>query len=217
MEIKIVESLDYGMNLLSDGRVVKKDGTIITKEEYAMLQELSQRNKLDWHEIPQDEFFNLLEKAQFATKTYETVDEISGMTQSKMGFACLDEEGEPFYLRSSEFSGNEKFEFTECSYSQLIYNVDRNSSEEAFEVLDDKLQTIFDVKEQVGNEFCPDEDTTYKTKKFIRNHHVFSIVWKNGKLSNVKQGEKLSVGLEVTPKTSKVADAITNDRFANLV
>ena len=215
-KLTIVEVLDFGQSLLSNGSILKADGTIITKEQYEANQQNAQRNKLDWFSVEVDEFINYLDTAIFATKTYEVSEEAGGMSQSKMGFAILDSEGEPYYLRSSEFSGAEKYEVASATYSKLIYNVDKNSTEQAFDAMVEALETLFDVKEQVGCMFSPDSETTYNIKKFIKDNHVWSMVYRDGKLSNVKQGERLHQEAEAKPKPSKLGDAINSNRFQNM-
>ncbi len=214
-EVVIIEPLDYGMNLLSDGRVLKKDGTVISQEEYAKMQELQSKNQLSWVPLDIEDFMQMLEDAHFATQTYNEAEEIGGMEKSKSGFACIDSDGTPYYLRTSSFTSNETFEFTECGYSQLIYNVDRNT--DRLNILSERLQDLFGVTEQVGSEFSPDDSTTYLSKKFIKDGHVWSMVFKNGELSNIKQGEKIHLEAPVQPKNTKLADAINNGRFTNLV
>ena len=214
--ITIIEVLDFGQSLLSNGMILKADGTMITKEQYEQAQQMAQRNKLDWIDIDSDEFIAMLEHARFATKTYELIEEISGMSQSKLGFAIIDEEGNPQYLRSSEFSGAETFQFTNVNYGQMIYNVDRNSTEHAFDKMTETIEDIFGTTDQIGSMFSPDSETNYNIKKFIKDNHVWSIVFRNGKLSNVKQGEKLHQQAEARPKASKIADALNNNKFANL-
>ena len=210
----IVEVLDFGYSLLDSGDVVKKDGTIISKEKYAELQELQVRNKLDWTSIEGDEFFALLESSIFATKTYAEEIEIGGIPQSKFGFAIIDSEGTPYYLRSNEFSGSETFEIAETDFSRLIYNVDKNSSETAFDTLVERVEELFDTTHQVGSEFSPDSENTYLIKKFVKDNHIWSLVFKNGKLSNIKEGEKLHIDGEVKSKTSKVASRLNNMNLA---
>ena len=202
--LHIVEVLDYGMSLLDDGNILKKDGTIISAEKFAELQNLQDRNKLDWIEVNSDEFFALLENAKFATKTYEENTTISGISSSKYGFAILSSEDEPIYLRSSEFSGSEKFEFAIADYGRLIYNVDKNSTEIAFDTLTKTLEEAFGVNEQVGSEFSPDSENTFLIKKFIKDGFVWSVIYKNNKLSNIKKGESITCEAEVNSKTSKV-------------
>ena len=214
-QVVIIEALDYGMNLLSDGRVIKKDGTVISQADYAKMAELAQKNKLSWGPIELDDFMKMLEEASFATITYSESETIGGMEKSKSGFACVDSEGTPYYLRTSSFTSNETFEFTECGYSQLIYNIGKNTNK--LDLLSTMLQELFNVTDQVGTEFSPDDSTTYLSKKFIKDGHVWSMVFKNGELSNIKQGEKLHLEGEARPKNTKLSDAINNDRFANLV
>ena len=214
--ITIIEVLDFGQSLLSNGMILKSDGTMITKEQYEQAQLMAQRNKLDWIDIDSEEFLSMLEHARFATKTYELIEEISGMSQSKLGFAIIDEEGNPQYLRSSEFSGAESFQFANVNYGQMIYNVDRNSTEHAFDKMTETIEDIFGTTDQVGSMFSPDSETNYNIKKFIKDNHVWSIVFRNGKLSNVKQGERLHQQAEARPKASKIADALNNNKFANL-
>ena len=216
MSIQIIESLDYGQSLLSDGRILKADGTIISAQQYEEAQLLAQRNKLDWYSVEVDEFMSYLDNAIFATKTYDVSEEVSGMSISKFGFAILDAEGTPFYLRAQEFSGSEKYEIAEATYSKLIYNVDKNSTEQAFDAMVDILQNFYGTEEQVGSEFSPDSETTYLIKKFIKDNHVWSMVFRNGKLSNVKQGERLHAEAEAKPKPSKLADALNTDKFQNM-
>ena len=215
-KLTIVEVLDFGQSLLSNGSILKADGTIITKEQYEANQQSAQRNKLDWLSVEVDEFINYLDTAIFATRTYDISEESGGMSISKYGFAILDSEGIPFYLRAQEFSGAEKYEIAEATYSKLIYNVDKNSTEQAFDAMVEALETLFDVKEQIGSMFSPDSETTYNIKKFIKDNHVWSIIYKDGKLSNVKQGERLHQEAEVRPKPSKLGDAINSNRFQNL-
>lgn len=214
--ITIIEVLDFGQSLLSNGMILKSDGTMITKEQYEQAQQMAQRNKLDWIDIDVNEFLDMLEHARFATKTYELIEEISGMSQSKLGFAIIDEEGNPQYLRSSEFSGAESFQFANVNYGQMIYNVDRNSTEHAFDKMTETIEDIFGTTDQIGSMFSPDSETNYNIKKFIKDNHVWSIVFRNGKLSNVKQGERLHQQAEARPKASKIADALNNNKFANL-
>ena len=214
--ITIIEVLDFGQSLLSNGMILKADGTMITKEQYEQAQQMAQRNKLDWIDIDVNEFLDMLEHARFATKTYELIEEISGMSQSKLGFAIIDDEGNPQYLRSSEFSGAESFQFANVNYGQMIYNVDRNSTEHAFDKMTETIEDIFGTTDQVGSMFSPDSETNYNIKKFIKDGYVWSIVFRNGKLSNVKQGEKLHQQAEAKPKASKIADALNNNKFANL-
>ena len=214
--IRVIEVLDFGQSLLSNGNVLKADGTIITKEQYEQAQQMKERNKLDWSEIDVNDFFALLETAVFATKTYEVSEEQGGMSISKMGFAILDSEGEPFYLRSQEFSGSEKFEMTSVNYSQLIYNINRNSTETAVQAFVDIVENLFDTEDQVGSMFSPDSETDYLIKKFIKDGYVWSLVFRNGSLTNIKKGERLHQDAEAKPKASKIADAINNNRFANL-
>jgi len=210
MSVKIIESLDYGMSLLEDGRVVKSDGTVISIAEYQKMQENAQRNKLDWTDVEVDEFFAMIDSAVFATKTYAEVVDMGGITQSKYGFAIVTEDGEPIYLRSNEFSGSEKFEMAIATFSKLIYNVSKNSSEEASDTLAIELEELFGTTEQLGSEFSPDSENTFLIKKFIKDGYVWSIVFKNGVLSNVKQGEKLHQEMEVGVKTSKVQGRLDN-------
>ena len=233
MSIQIIESLDYGQSLLSDGRILKADGTIISAQQYEEAQLLAQRNKLDWFSVEVDEFMSYLDNAIFATKTYDVQEEVSlyqskdanmhnafrehtSSAVSKFGFAILDSEGTPFYLRAQEFSGAEKYEIAEATYSKLIYNVDKNSTEQAFEAMVDILQNFFKTEEQVGSEFSPDSETNYLIKKFIKDNHVWSMVFRNGKLSNVKQGERLHQEAEAQPKPSKLADALNSNKFSNM-
>jgi len=42
------------------------------------------------------------------------------------------------------------------------------------------------------------------------------MVFRNGKLSNVKQGERLHAEAEAKPKPSKLADALNTDKFQNM-
>ena len=215
-KLTIIEVLDFGQSLLSDGTVLKADGTIITQQEYEDAQQRAQRNKLDWFSVEVDEFMSYLDTAIFATKTYDVSEEIGGMSQSKMGFAILDSEGVPFYLRAQEFSGAEKYEIAEATYSKLIYNVDKNSSEQAFDALTTTLEEHFGTTEQVGSMFSPDSETSYNIKKFIKDNHVWSIVFRDGKLSNVKQGERLHSEAKAQPKPSKLADALNSNKFSNM-
>lgn len=214
--MKIIETLDYGMSLLEDGSVLKADGSIMSREAYEASQQYKAKNRLDWNEIDVNEFVDLLEESSFATKTYDIEQQQQGMAISKQGFACVDKEGSAFYLRAQEFSGAEKFEIAQVSFSQLIYNVDKNSTEQAFEALTDILQNLFGVDEQVGSIFAPDDETEYLIKKFIHNGYAMSMVFKNGKLSNIKQGAKIHSECEVTVKQSKLSDKINLDRVTNL-
>ena len=232
-KLTIVEVLDFGQSLLSNGSILKADGTIITKEQYEANQQSAQRNKLDWFSVEVDEFINYLDTAIFATKTYDSKEQVnlyqnkdSAMHNSlrehkdtgthKMSFVILDSEGEPFYLRSQEFSGAEKYEMAEATYSKLLYNITKNSTEDVFDILSNTLEEHFNVKEQVGSMFSPDEGTTYNIKKFIKDNHVWSMIFKDGTLSNIKQGERLHQEAEVRPKPSKLGDAINSNRFQNM-
>ena len=159
---------------------------------------------------------SILEHASFATKTYELTEEVSGMSTSKMGFAVIDADGDTYYLRSSEFSGSEQYQITPVNYSKFIYNVDKNSTEQAFDIMTETIEEIFGTTDQLGSMFSPDSETTYNIKKFIKDNHVWSIIFRDGKLSNVKQGERLHSQAEAKPKASKLSDAINNNKFANL-
>ncbi len=216
MAIKIIEVLDYGMSLLKDGSVLKADGTIMSQEAYEQMKQNQVKNKLDWIDIDVDEFVNHLQEAVFATKTYDISEDSFGMSQHKQGFAFIDKEGTPCYLRSNEFSGSEKYELAQVSFSQLIYNVNRNSTDEAFKAMSDILENLFGVEDQVGSMFSPDDETHYLTKKFAKDGYVWSMVFKNGSLSNIKQVSKIHSEAQAQPKNSKLADALNNHKFSNM-
>lgn len=214
--LKIIEVLDYGMSLLENGSVLKADGTIISKEAYEASQEAKVRNRLEWSDIDINEFIDHLNNAIFSTKTYDTEEQSQGMSISKKGFAFIDETGEPYYLRSSEFSGAETYQITQVTWSKFIYNVNRNSSDEAFRAMSDIIENFYKVEEQVGSMFSPDDETHYLTKKFVKDNHVWSMVFRNGSLSNIKQVSKIHKEVEAKPKNSKLSDALTTNKFANM-
>lgn len=216
VELRIVESLDYGHSLLNDGNIINPDGTIVSKEEYSFKKENQERNKLSWSVIDITDFMHMLDTCIFGTKTYSNEEDSGGITQSKMGYACLDNEGNPCYLRVIEFSSHETFEFSECNFSQLIYNISKNSSEEVFNSFVNSIEEYYKTKDQIGNTFSPEDGLDINMKTFIKDSYIWKMIFKNGVLTNIKKDKKLTVAQEVKPKQSKMATYITESNFSNI-
>jgi hypothetical protein len=171
MEYKIIEALDYGRALLDTGDVLNADGTIITKEDFAKLQVTQAQNVLDWHPIDTLDFDRLSQESGFIAKTYSSNDN----NIEKTGFAGVDDEGTPYYIRVQVFAGNESIEFTEATFGKLIYNIAQNR-DDLIEELTAYLEAMFGTTEQVGSTFSPDSENSYLTKLFIKDGYQMKMV-----------------------------------------
>jgi len=212
--LEVLEALEFGMALLTNGSVLKADGTLISQEAYAEMQKRNESNRLDWHQIEVSDFEKLVQ-SPFIAKTYDEVSDV----QEKIGFAGVDEEGTPFYIRTSVFMGNETIEFTECDYGKLIYNISQNR-DDLMDDLTAHLEDCFGTTEQVGSIYSPDSETSFLTKLFIKDGYQMKMIFRNGQLSNIKQGNKIVSEANVSSKGAELKNSVSarlaNGGFSNI-
>ena len=203
--MKVVEVLENGYTVLEDGRVLSPKNELLTAEEFAELQRRRESNRLTWVDLPEQEAVDLLEFPEnYAFKLNEKKSEVTGEVEVET-FGLADNEGN-FYLVQFgyPFGGAATARFAEVPLRQLAYYLNRDR-EDLAEEFTQFVEEVFGTAEQVGSEFEADEETTYKVKKFIRGGKVYSLVFRNGVVSNLKElgevHESARVGKARVPKS----------------
>ena len=210
--MNILETLEYGYVLTDVQTVVSSKGEVLTLEEYDALLKRSQSNKLDWGPVEDGEVSDLLDRAAWKAKLSEDTDEVT--KTKKFLVAVVDSEGTVGLLSFSElFGGASSWKYAETSTRHLAYSVSKNRPD-LEEDLTEFVQELYGTTEQVGSEFEADEDTVYRTKKFVKDGTLFALVFKNGVLSNLKEVAKVKGSAEVNPQGSELIDSVAN-KLAN--
>ena len=210
--LKVMESLDYGYVLLESGDILSSKGEYLTKDEYAKLITSRNSNKLDWSDVEESEVSDLLDRGNWKAKLTEEKDNVTGCM--KMSIVFLDEEGNPFILMFNEmFGGASTWRLAETSIRHIAYSVGRDRPD-LEEGLTEHIEDMFGTTEQVGTIFSPEEGLEYTTKKFVKDNKLYSLVLKNGIVSNLKVTADISHTAHAQPNTSEIKDSVAN-KLAN--
>ena len=210
--LKVMESLEFGYVLLESGDVLSSKGEYIAKEDYAKLISNRNSNKLDWCDVEESEVSDLLDRGTWKAKLTEEKDQVTGCM--KMSLVFIDEEGTPFILMFNEmFGGSATWRLAETSIRHIAYSVGRDRPD-LEEGLTQHIEEMFGTTDQVGTIFSPEEGLEYTTKKFVKDHTLYSLVFKNGVVSNLKVTADISHTAQAQPNTSEIKDSVAN-RLAN--
>lgn len=202
--MKILEVFDYGYSLvetaMGERLVLSPQGNLMSVDEYKAMQQIKARNKLDWQEIPTDEFTDIVKNSIFAVKTKED-------GNGNVNIACLDNEGQAYFLQRSVSFGEASIErFAECDYQRILKSVDYHRPD-----VTDKyvaiIEELFDTTEQLGQEFEIDGEAMM-IKKGIKDGNLWQLTWRKGELISIK--DKGAV------KASAIVNVDIQDPLANL-
>ena len=210
--LKVMESLDFGYVLLESGDVLSPKGEYLTKHDYAKLITSRNSNKLDWSDVEESEVTDLLDRGNWKAKLTSEKDPVTGCM--KMSIVFLDEEGNPYILMFNEmFGGSATWRLAETSIRHIAYSVGRDRPD-LEDDLTKHIEDMFGTTDQVGTIFSPEEGLEYTTKKFVKDHKLYSLVFKNGVVSNLKMTADISHTAHAQPNTSEIKDSVAN-RLAN--